>query len=293
LLGIFDSGLGGLSVLRRVRARLPAEDLVYLADQAHVPYGDRSVEELRRYLVRNVAYLDACGVDAIVMGCNTSCAIAAREGWPVARVPILDLIEAAAAAVVASGARRVGVLATSATARSGAYGNAIRRLDPGISVEEVAAPALVPLVEAGCLSGDVARAAVENACAPFRAPLDALVLACTHFPFLDSHFAAVLGPDTLRIDPSAAQAERAVAFATLRGAREAETGRTRYVTTGALEPFRAALPAFAGVLGPHDGVERSDPEDSLRSDPEDSVEEHDAGGAQDRAAHDLQRGVRL
>ena len=144
---------------------------------------------------------------------------------------------------------------------------------------------MVPLVEAGRLTGDIARAAVENACAPFRAPLDALVLACTHFPFLDAHFAAVLGPDTLRIDPSAAQAERAVGFATLRGAREAETGRTRYVTTGALEPFRAALPAFVGALGPHDSV--------VRSDPEDSVEEHDASGAQHGAAHDLQRGVRL
>jgi glutamate racemase len=185
------------------------------------------------------------------------------------------------------------VLATSATTRSGAYGKAIRRLDPAVSVEEVAAPALVPLVEAGCLTGDVARAAVENACAPFRAPLDALVLACTHFPFLDAHFTAVLGPDTLRIDPSAAQAERAVAFATLRGAREAETGRTRYVTTGALESFREALPAFAGPLGPHDSVERSDPEDSLPSDPENSIEEHDASRAQHGAAHDLQRGVRL
>ena len=131
---------------------------------------------------------------------------------------------------------------------------------------------MVPLVEAGRLTGDIARAAVENACAPFRAPLDALVLACTHFPFLDAHFAAVLGPDTLRIDPSAAQAERAVGFATLRGSREAET-------------FRAALPAFVGALGPHDSV--------VRSDPEDSVEEHDASGAQHGAAHDLQRGVRL
>lgn len=285
MLGIFDSGLGGLSVLRRVRALLPAEDLVYLADQAHVPYGDRTVAELHRYLERNVAFLEGCGVDAVVMGCNTSCAVAAREGWPAARIPILDLIAAAASAVVASGARRVGVLATAATARAGAYGDAIRRLDPEVVVEEVGAPALVPLVEAGRVDGDEARAAVESACAPFRAPLDALVLACTHFPFLDAHFAAVLGPETLRIDPSAAQAERAVAFAAARGPLRNETGRTRYVTTGALEPFRAALPRFAGTLAAGDSVERSDPEDR--------VEEHDAGEAQQRSADHLRGRVRL
>ena len=74
--------MGGLTVLRRVRARLLSEDIVYLADQAHVPYGDRTVAELHSYLVDNIAYLEACGVDAIVMGCNTSCAVAAREGWP-------------------------------------------------------------------------------------------------------------------------------------------------------------------------------------------------------------------
>jgi glutamate racemase len=248
--------LGGLSVLRRIRARLPGEDVIYFADQAHVPYGDKSVAELERYLADNVAYLEAAGVDAIVVGCNTSCAIAAREGWPEAGVPILDLIAAAAADVVASGARRVGVLATAATARSGAYGDAIRALDPSLSVEEAGAPALVPLVEAGVLTGDEARAAVESACAPFRAPLDALVLACTHFPFLDAHFAAVLGAGVRRIDPAEAQAERAVAFARERGGR-AEGGRTRYVTTGDPETFRAALAAIVGPPGPDDRVERA------------------------------------
>jgi glutamate racemase len=237
-----------------VRAALPDEDLVYLADQAHVPYGDRSDDELARYLEDNVAFLDECGVDAVVMGCNTSCAVAARRGWPAARARVFDLIAAAAEAVVASGARRVGVIATSATARSGAYGNAIRGLASGIAVEEVAAPALVPLVEAGVLHGDEARAAVESACAPFRAPLDALVLACTHFPFLDEQFAAVLGDGVLRIDPSSAQAERAVAFATARG-DGGGTGRTRFVTTGPLEPFRAALPAFVGALRADDAIE--------------------------------------
>jgi glutamate racemase len=242
-------------VLRAVRARLPHEDLVYLADQAHVPYGDRPVSELRRLLADNVAFLERAGVDAVVMGCNTSCSIAARHGWPASRVPIFDLIEAAAGAVAASAARRVGVIATTATARSGAYGDAIRARVPQAAVEEVAAPALVPLVEAGILTGPIARAAVAAACARFTPELDALVLGCTHYPLLDGAFAGVLGAGVLRIDPALAQSERAFAFVAARDAGHGlEGGRTRYVTTGPLEPFREALRALVGPPGPGDEI---------------------------------------
>jgi glutamate racemase len=243
-------------VLRRVRALLPDEDLVFLADQAHVPYGDRSSGELVALLAQNAAYLAGCGVDAIVMGCNTTCAVAASAGWPAVGIPILDLIAAAADAVADSGARRVGVLATSATIRSGAYAAAIRARAPGIGVVEVAAPRLVPLVEAGTVSGALARAAVAQALAPFAEPLDALVLACTHYPLLDAEFAALLGPGVERIDPAAMQAERAADFTHARGGAGG-TGRTRYVTTGALAPFRIAVEALAGPLRSHDEVTRA------------------------------------
>ncbi len=238
-------------MLRRVRALLPDEDLVYLADQAHVPYGDRSPGDLVALLAQNAAFLAASGADAIVMGCNTTCAVAASAGWPAVGIPILDLIAAAADAVVDSGAARVGVLATSATIRSGAYGSAIRARAPGLSVVEVAAPRLVPLVEAGTVSGALARAAVAQALAPFGSPLDALVLACTHYPLLDAEFAALLGPGVERIDPAAMQAGRAASFARARGG-SGGTGRTRYVTTGALAPFRIAVEAIAGQLRSHD-----------------------------------------
>ena len=245
-------------MLRNVRARLPREDLVYLADQAHVPYGDRSHDELRAFLEWNVAFLDAHGVDAIVMGCNTSCAVAARYGWPPARARILDLIDAAAQAVAESGAQRVGVIATNATAQSGAYGEAIRRRARGVIVEEAGAPALVPLVEAGTLEGPIVAAAVAEACARFGGPLDAMVLACTHFPILDTHFAAALGPSVVRIDPANAQSDRAVAFVHARG-ENVETGRTRFVTNGALESFRRAVVALCGPLGPNDAVTSVEP----------------------------------
>jgi glutamate racemase len=232
-----------------VRARLPLEDIVYLADQAHVPYGERTTEDLVRLLAANVNYLEEAGVDAIAMGCNTSCAVAAQRGWPPARVPILDLIEAAADDVAGSGAVRIGILATTATTRSGAYGNAIRAVNPGAAVQEYAAPRLVPLVEAGTLSGPVARLAVAEACAQFALPLDALVLACTHYPLLEAHFAALLGDGVRRIDPARAQAQRAGDYVSVRGG-ERGTGRTTYITTGGLAPFetavRALSPAGAG-----------------------------------------------
>jgi glutamate racemase len=249
LLGIFDSGLGGLTVLRHVREALPTEDLLFFADQAHVPYGDKTTEELRGYLQSNVAYLESQGVDAIVMGCNTSCAVASQFGYPATTIPILDLIEAAAQAVAQSGARRIGVLATAATVRMGAYGAAIARHAPHTIVQEVAAPALVPLVEAGHRSGPIARAAVAAACSSFAGPLDAIVLACTHYPLLDAEFAAVLGGAVQRIDPSIAQAERAVAFVTARAGAHAPSGsgKMRYVTSGDLRAFRTNLREIVGL----------------------------------------------
>ena len=216
-----------------------------------MPYGERTTDDLACLLAANVAYLEAAGADAVVMGCNTSCAVAAVRGWPRAAVAILDLIAAAADDVVRTGAARVGVLATTATARSGAYGNAVRARRSGITVQERAAPKLVPLVEAGTLDGPLARRAVAEACAQFELPLDVLVLACTHYPLLDAHFAAVLGDGVRRIDPARAQAERAQRYVRARGG-ERGTGHTTYVTTGNLETFRAA----AGALSPAGSPER-------------------------------------
>jgi glutamate racemase len=280
VIGIFDSGLGGLTVLRRVRAELPAEPLLYFADQAHVPYGDRSEADLQGLLRRNVAYLEAQGADFIVMGCNTSCAVGRRYGWPPAGVPILDLIDAAAEAVAAAGARRVGVIATSATANSGEYGAAIRARVPGAEVQEVGAPELVPLVEAGKVTGPAARDAVHRACAPFARPLDMLVLACTHFPLLDEHFESAFGPGLPRLDPAVAQAARAIAFARGRAPRlelsPLPPARTRFVTNGALPAFAAAVRRIVGPLQETEQTEKQD----------------DGDEAEGRSGYDLHQRVR-
>ena len=246
MLGIFDSGLGGLTVLRKLRERLPTIDLIYLADQAHVPYGDRGDAELLRYLRDNVEQLTERGAAAIVVGCNTSCAVAHRAGWPPSKIPVLDLIETAAQAVVMTPARRIAVIATSATARSGAYALAITRRAPDRVVREFAAPELVPLVEAGTLTGATARDAVARACEPLG-EVDAVILACTHFPLLREHFTAVLGRGTALFDPADAQAESAAALARRLGRAEGR-GRSVYLTTGALEPFRRSLQSIVGTL---------------------------------------------
>src|SRR5271157_4170747 len=114
MIGLFDSGLGGLTVLARLRERLPYADVLFFADQANVPYGDRPHAELLRLLHANLARFEEYGVDAVVMACNTSCAVAERYGWPNSRAPVLDLIESAALAVERAGFARVGVVATAA-----------------------------------------------------------------------------------------------------------------------------------------------------------------------------------
>ncbi len=245
MLGLFDSGLGGLTVVKQVRALLPHHDLLFLADQKHVPYGDRTPDDLHRLLVQNVRWLDDQGADAIVMACNTSCAIAADYGYPGTNAPILDLIESASIALRDAGFRKIGVVATTATVRSGAYGKALRAHIPGVYVVEVAAPALVPIVEAGDIAGDVPRAAVTEACASLPRDLDAVVLACTHYPVLDAHFAAVLGAGVARIDPAIEQAGRAAALVASRGFA-AGTGATRYETTGDDATFRVSVGRIMG-----------------------------------------------
>ncbi|HEX3458407.1 MAG TPA: glutamate racemase [Candidatus Baltobacteraceae bacterium] len=237
MIGLFDSGLGGLTVLARVRERLPFADVVFFADQAHVPYGDRPHAELLQLLRANLARLDEYGVAAIVMACNTSCAIAERYGWPDSRAPVLDLIESAALAVERGGFRRVGVVATAATVGAGSYGRTLRAYIGGVDVVEVPAPALVPLVEAGETQGSEPRAAVAEVCAHLPLDLEALVFGCTHYPVLEEHFRSALGSSVALIDPAIVQAERTASLAV---AAEGE-GRTLYVTSGDEVAFLANI----------------------------------------------------
>lgn len=244
MIGLFDSGLGGLTVLARLRERLPSIDIVFFADQAHVPYGDRTHGELLELLRSNLARLDGYGVEAVVMACNTSCAIAERYGWPPSRAPVIDLIESAAIAVERGGFRKVGVVATAATVGAGSYGRTLRARVAGIDVVEVPAPALVPLVEAGIIEGEEPRAAVAEVCSHLPLDLDALVFGCTHYPVLDAHFRKALREEVILVDPASTQAQRA---AELLGADARGSGETTCITSGDEEVFRDNIDRIARV----------------------------------------------
>jgi glutamate racemase len=245
-LGLYDSGLGGLTVLAALRRAGVQTDVVYFADQAHVPYGDRSDAELYGLLAENFALLRAQGAEAIVMACNTSCAVAARRGgFPPTPLPVLDLIANAATALRDTRLRRIAVVATAATVRSWAYARAIALQAPHVATFEIAAPALVPLVEGGWSVGAQARDAVAAVCSQLPPNLDAVVYGCTHYPVLDAHFAALLDPRTARIDPAVAQAD-ATAALVARLALPRGNGVTRYLTNGDVARFEANVRAWTG-----------------------------------------------
>jgi glutamate racemase len=242
VIGVYDSGLGGLTVLAALRAAGSDADVVYFADQAHVPYGERTDADLHALLTSNLAWLEAHGADVVVMGCNTSCAVASRLGWPPThlRAPVQDLIVNGARAFAGARFRRVAVVATPATVRSHAYANAIAAVAPQIEVVEIAAPALVPLVEAGASETPAALAAVREVVALFPAGVDAVVYGCTHYPLLDAHFAALL-PDAARIDPAREQARAVLALGLPPGG-----GTTLYVTNGDVATFEENVRKWTG-----------------------------------------------
>jgi glutamate racemase len=241
-IGVYDSGFGGLTVVNALRAAGIGEEIVYFADQAHAPYGDRAEDDLYGLLSRNLDWLARHGVELVVMGCNTSCAIAGRRGWPppAFRFPIADLIVNGARALAESSYRKVAVVATTATVRSGAYAAAIGAVAPGIEVVEIAAPALVPIVEAGEAASARARTAVEAVVAQFPPGVDAIVYGCTHYPLLAAHFAAA-APFAARIDPAREQAR---AVAALVAARPIQG--TTYYTNGDRSAFAAGVSAWTG-----------------------------------------------
>jgi glutamate racemase len=250
MLALYDSGLGGLTVLRALRAAGVDQDILYFADQAHAPYGDRSDGELYDLLAGNLAWLGEYGLDAVVMACNTSCAVAALHGgFPAAGTPVLDLIANAAQALRGCARGRVAVIATVATVRSAAYRRAITRVAPQLDVVEIAAPELVPIVEAGDAEMPRAAAAVRAVCAEVPPGSAAIVYGCTHYPLLERHFALALGAGITRIDPAVAQAAAVAAFVADAGL-PAGSGRTRYVTSGDVAAFERNIRERTGDPAP-------------------------------------------
>lgn len=216
-IGIFDSGVGGLTVYRALHERLPTERYVYLGDTARVPYGTKSLATVERYAIENARFLEARGIKLLVVACNTASALALPAIRRSVGVPVVGMIEpgARAAVRVASGGERtvsaggrVGVIATESTVRSGAYGRAIKHLAPGVEVVERACPLFVSLAEEGWAETDVARMVAGEYLNELREQkVNALVLGCTHYPILRRVIQEAAGDSVRLIDSGEAAAE--------------------------------------------------------------------------------------
>jgi len=249
-LGVFDSGLGGLTVVRALREAMPGEDIVYLGDTARVPYGTRSAATVIKYALGCAQHLVARDVKALVIACNTVSAVAPERLRVELDLPVLEVIEPCArAAVRASRVGRIGVLATAATIASGAYPRAVAAASTRAEVVAHAAPLLVPLAEEGWTEGQVPELAVRRYLEPLaRAGVDVIVLGCTHYPLLrpviEREARALLGPDVVVVDSAYAVAEDTKAFLRERGLARDEGG------SGTIELLVTDLPkTFAEVAG--------------------------------------------
>ena len=211
-IGVFDSGLGGLTVVHAIYERLPAESTIYFGDTARVPYGPKSPETVRRYSLEILHWLLSQDVKAVVIACNTSTAHALDALRAASPVPVIGVIEPGArAAVRAATGRGIGVIGTAGTVASGAYVRAIHALAPGAQVIQRACPLFVPLVEEGWFDHHATELIGEEYLAPVRqAGVGALVLGCTHYPLLKPLLHRVMGPDVALID-SAAETASALA----------------------------------------------------------------------------------
>jgi len=245
-IGIFDSGVGGLTVQRAILDALPGADTLYLGDTARVPYGTKSADTVTQYSLRNARFLTAQGIDLLVVACNTASAVALPALRAALQVPVIGVVEPGArAAVAASRTGRIGVIGTPGTVGSGAYQAAIQALRPGAVVTARACPLFVPLAEEGWTdpADEIVRGVARRYLAPLAGEgIDTLVLGCTHYPLLKAAIAAALPGVTLVDSAETVAAE-------VKGRLDVPPGRAaehRFYVTDAPERFLAVAGRFLG-----------------------------------------------
>ena len=261
-IGVFDSGVGGLTVLREILRRSPAESTIYLGDNARAPYGTRTDDEVRAFSTEAIDALVERDIKAIVIACNTSTAVAIGDLRRRYDLPVLGVIRpGAVTAALTTRNRRVGVIATAATIRSHAYFTAIKDENPAVEVYEHATPALVPMVEAGLVDGREIEAAVADALAPLlgerdaagefifplpgSARIDTLLLGCTHYPLLRATISAVAGERIAIVDSASATASAVHDLLAINGLEAPGSSRGT-----AADPGHAGHQAPAGRASP-------------------------------------------
>jgi len=249
-IGVFDSGIGGLTVVREMIAQLPNESIIYFGDTARVPYGPKSPDTVLRYSREITSYLLGEGVKALVVACNTATAHALPALREEFAVPIIDVIEPGARAAVASTkTNQIGVIGTAGTIKSRAYEKEIKKLLPNANVTAQACALFAPLVEEGWLDSEVTRAVARNYLAPIvSAEVDTLVLGCTHYPLMKTVIGNVVGREVRLIDSAHETAREAGQVLRAKGL-EMETpdsARYRFIASDAPDTFLALGQTFLG-----------------------------------------------
>lgn len=256
-IGVFDSGVGGLTVLHECLVTMPSEDFVYLGDHARLPYGPRPLPEIRRFAFEIAGYLETQGVKLIVVACNAATSAALPALQESLAVPVVGVITPEAyAAVRVTRNRRIGLLATQATVTAGRYESLVRTLDAGVTLTSIACPRLVPLIESDDPFGPETAEALRAYAEPLkRAGVDTVILGCTHYPLIRPILQRVFGRDVTLVF-SAEETAREVAESLARKGIENEPGREgayRFLTTGDPGAFRAMGQRFLQL--PIDEVE--------------------------------------
>lgn len=254
-IGLFDSGVGGLTVAKELMKQLPGESILYFGDTARLPYGSKSPEEILRFVREIMGYLVSQRAKMVVMACNTSSALAleaVRKEFP---LPVLGLIHPGMeSALAASRNGRIGIMATQATVNSHAYQKEGLNLNPSVHISEVACPRLVPLVEGGNIQSPETVEALTEYLTPLRqAGVDTLVMGCTHYPFLRTQIHSVMGEGVTLVDPAQALVKEVVALLHERNfaADPSRPAPRRYAVSGPVEEFVRAARQFMEI-GPED-----------------------------------------
>ena len=248
-IGVFDSGIGGLTSIKRLIRLLPNEDVIYLGDTGRVPYGTRSRETIIKYARQDVQFLQGHGVKTIIIACNTVSAVAAAELLPEIKIPVFEVVgppSSQAAGLTKNG--RIGVIGTAATIKSGAYAGALRRENPELFVTVAACPLLVPLVENGRTRPDdiAVQTIVRDYLEPvLREGIDTLILGCTHYPLLREVISRI-APNITLVDSGASTAEFASEQLRDMGllSGKSEPGERRFYVTDSTESFESLAAMF-------------------------------------------------
>lgn len=246
-IGVFDSGVGGLTVLRALMARLPHESTVYLGDTARVPYGTKSAEVVTRYSVQNAKFLIEQDIKLLVVACNTASAVALPALSRELQIPVVGVIEPGArAAAKKTKSGNVAVIGTPGTIKSGAYQRALKEARADVRTIGRACPLFVPLAEEGWTDGEIARLTAERYLGELRtAEVDTLVLGCTHYPLLKSVIAEVMGESVALVDSAEATAD--VVAEQLGGSTKSAGDPTHeYFVTDVPDRFLEVAPRFLG-----------------------------------------------